>query len=363
MHDDTIDETVGRFAPTAASTATAWTAGRQESVLASIVGERATGGHGLDVVHELLVDAPAARARRRRALLPLAASVAVFAAAAGTVVALLPGRSGGNDAGSAGALPAGSPFDPPAGLSTKALPAGTWAYNVTQQNDIDAQGRVVARGTDTMTIRTWTNARGDVYDERSGQQNGCTFRPLRHAASLDLPTVAFFRSLPTDVTRLQAYLRGQAHGSSSSRDEAVVVAVADTLRTAGALASPKLRAAFVAVLSRTPGVILHRNALDQLGRPALRLDFVDQQIRPGEVHSLFFSPTDFRLVEERFGSNGAPNRYTGPSPAYTHSASTGVDPQTLMGKAYVETHAGDRVVRTLPGSLHTCTTSTGDSGG
>jgi hypothetical protein len=362
MHDDTIDETVGRFAPTAASAAAQWTPARQESVLTSIVGGHAASGRDLDVVHELLVDAPTTRARRRRALLPLAASVAVFAAAAGTVVALLPGSSGSNDAGSAAVLPTGSPFDPPAGLSTKALPAGTWSYDVTQQNDIDAQGRVVANGTDSMTIRTWTNARGDVYDERSGQQNGCTFRPLRHAAGLEFPTVAFFRSLPTDVTKLRAYLRSQAQGSSSSRDEAVFVAVADTLRTAGALASPRLRAAFVAVLSRTPGVILHRNALDQLGRPALRLDFVDQQIRPGEVHSLFFSPTDFRLVEERFGSNGAPKRYTGPSPAYTHSASTGVDPQALTGKAYVETHTGDRLVHKLPSSLHTCTTSTGDGG-
>lgn len=350
---DTNDETVARYAPSPASVAAEWTLDRRNSLLATIVGRQGSSTGDLDVVHELMTDAPASRIRRRAALLPLAASIAVFAAGAGTLIAVMPGGTG-SDSGAVGSLPPGEPFDPPAGLSAKALAAGEWASSVYRQNDIDERGRVIPNGHETMTLRTWTSARGDVYDVRSGQQNGCSFSRAHSNGTLDYPSAAFFRTLPTDPETLLAYLRRQANGGSSSRDEAVFVAVGDTLRFADGLASPQLRGAFVAALSRTAGVLLHHDVHDQLGRLALRADFVDQQIRPGEVHSLFFSPTDFRLLEERLGSNGAPSRYAGPSPAYTHAATRGRDSTTLTGKAYAETHSGDRVVKHLPASLRSC---------
>jgi hypothetical protein len=102
------------------------------------------------------------------------------------------------------------------------------------------------------------------------------------------------------------------------------------------------------VLSRTPGVLLHENQTDHLGRPAIRADFVDQRIRPGEVHSLYFDPASFRMLEERQGSNGRPTTYTGPSPAYDAAPGPGQDPQVLTGAAFVTVMTSERVVDSLP---------------
>jgi hypothetical protein len=128
----------------------------------------------------------------------------------------------------------------------------------------------------------------------------------------------------------------------------VFVLVGDLLRDYDGLASPRLRAALVAVLSRTPGVTLHEGALDYLGRPAVRLDFVDQRIRPGEVSSLYFSSTSFRLLEERTGRNGKPSTYSGPSPAYGEHGQVGRDPRRLSYPASITLTRTEQVVGKAP---------------
>jgi hypothetical protein len=166
-----------------------------------------------------------------------------------------------------------------------------------------------------------------------------------------LPVPPFERQFDTITAvrqdALQSYLRNHVEGSSS-HDEAVFVAVGDALRTAGGLASPKLRAAMLAVLSRTPGVILHLDAQDYLQRPAIRADFVDQQIRPGAVHAYYFDPSDFRFLEERFAPNGEPSTHTGPSPAYDAPAGPAADPDVFTGAAFIDVIRSAEVVDHLP---------------
>ena len=110
----------------------------------------------------------------------------------------------------------------------------------------------------------------------------------------------------------------------------------------------------LAVLSRTPGVFVHENTVDYLGRKAIRADFVDQQIRPGEIQSLYFDPVTFQFLEERDGSLGSPG-HAGPSPAYTaHAASTGT-PVELTGRASLDVMQTEVTLDTLPPLPAGCT--------
>ena len=144
--------------------------------------------------------------------------------------------------------------------------------------------------------------------------------------------------MPTDPDKLNKYMRSHVTGSTS-RDEAVFVAVGDALRIADGLASPKLRAAFLAVLSRTPGVTLFEGQRDDLNHPAIRADFVDQANRPGEVQSLYFDPTTFQLTEMGGGTNGQPTHGPENYPPYDAHPKPGVDPVRLG-------HRGGEVMRT-----------------
>jgi hypothetical protein len=163
-----------------------------------------------------------------------------------------------------------------------------------------------------------------------------------------MPTAGFFRRLPTNVGELTTYLRTHVQGSSS-RDEAVFVAVSDALRTSGGLAAPRLRAAMLGALSRTPGVLVHLNQRDYLGRPAIRADFVNQRIRAGEIHSLYFDPTTFALLEERQGHNGHSTAEPTASPGYNQPAlRRDVNDDVISGAAFVDVMITEKVVSTLP---------------
>lgn len=327
---DVLDR-VATFAPTAASVAGEWTIASDDAVLARITRER-----DAEVLPLQFVPARPTRRTQWRRMLPVASSAAVLAVAAGGLIAVLPGA--GSD--QPGARPTGPVFDPPAGLSAKPdVGSGQIGY----REMVGARGTSAGRSS---AERVWIRPDGSTI--RSA--GDCTWhRP--EVVAFDEPTAAFLAALPTDVGRLSGYLRRHVEGSSS-RDEAVFVAVGDMLREADGLASPRLRAALVAVLSRTPGVTLHRSDRDALGRPALRLDFVDQRIRPGEVQSLYFDPAAFHLVEERDGTNGEPQRYTGPSPAYTGHGQTGRDPERLAGPGDATVVRKQAVVTSVPKDCH-----------
>ncbi|HEU5007456.1 MAG TPA: hypothetical protein VFT67_10805 [Jatrophihabitantaceae bacterium] len=345
--------------PTAAVIAAEWSTERQTETLAAIIGdhdlavelENATGDSEIRLQFLPTVRAPHNSWRSRR--LPLVASFAALAAVAGTVVALVSGGTGSSE------VPAGSlgpAFNPPPGLSNSAIGPKQYSYRVVQQIDLDADGQPVPNGRDAMVNRNWVSPDGDTMSVRTGSQNTCNVFPLDGSARIDEPTTAFLASLPTNVDALNTYLRNHVQGSSS-RDEAVFTAVGDALTTADGLASARLRAAFVGVLSRTPGVIVRQDDTDYLGRPAIRADFANQSIRPGEIQSLYFDPTTFQLLEKRNGRNDQPTTYNGPSPAYNAPAPGNADdPETLAGPAFVAVMTKEKAVDKLP-TVPGCVTS------
>ncbi len=94
--------------------------------------------------------------------------------------------------------------------------------------------------------------------------------------------------------------------------------------------------------------MVHLDQRDQLGRPAIRADFVDQKIRPNEIHAYYFDPTTFAFLEERFAADGQPSKYTGPSPAYDAAAAPADDPEELSGAGFADVISSATVVDQLP---------------
>ncbi len=284
---------------------------------------------------------------RRRYLVPVAAGIALVAAA-GVVVAVVASKSGSSDGYSAPAGSLGQTFDPPSGLSNKAIGPSQYSYRVLRQMQVDASGKPEVHDDSAMVDRSYVAPNGDILSFRTGSQHGCMQFPQSGSADFGMPSAAFFRGMPTDVGKLTTYLRNHVQGSSS-RDEAVFVAVSDALRTSGGLASPRLRAAMVGALSRTPGVLVHLNQRDYLDRPAIRADFVDQRIRAGEIHSLYFDPTTFALLEERQGSNGQSTAEPTSSPGYNQPAPRrDLSTDVISGPAFVDVMVTDKVVGKLP---------------
>jgi hypothetical protein len=341
-------DTLARYAPTSNSICAEWSPEHSLDVLADIIGNNCAAGAAVSPGHNVGLHFVPARAgsRRRRwaSAVPLAASVAVLAVAAGVIVAVLSsGRSGSHDA--AGGL--GPAFNPPAGLPNTSLSSTQYSYRVDQQIDLDANGKPKQHSQNALLDRNYVSPNGDIVSFRTGSQQGCFTFAHSGKPSFQEPTRSFFQSLPTDVGALNSYLRGHVAGSTS-RNEAVFVAVGDALRTADGLATPRLRGALFAVLSRTPGVVVHENDQDYLGRPAIRADFVDQRNRPGEIQSLYFDPTRFQLLEERSGSNSQPQTYNGPSGPYEAQPPPGDTPQELTGAAYVDVMTSETIVDKLP---------------
>lgn len=334
---DIIDVVAG-YAPE--PTNPEWSTARQEAALRDILDAPRRSVPAVEIPLQLAI--PPRRRNRRRAT-GLAASAAALAAAASVIVAItLHGAQRGP------VLAAGVPWNPPAGLSDKApIDSGKYGYEIVHSSQYDANG-VRMRGEGAAgSERTYVSPDGTVFAIDLTHPPQCSTHGPGPAASFDTPSKAFFARLPTDVAALERYFRTHVEGSSS-RDEAVFLAVGDVLRNADALASPKLKAAMLAMLSRTGGVVLHEGVPDVLGRPTIRADFVNQAIRPGEVQSLFFDPRTFAVVEQGEFSNGQPSTYSGPSPAYTAHAGAGVDPDQLSRPWYVEVVSHIAVVDALP---------------
>jgi hypothetical protein len=152
----------------------------------------------------------------------------------------------------------------------------------------------------------WTAPSGEVwgYSDRGKTMQPptapfCIHRQAGHGdENFDEPTAAFLATFPTNPDQLRSFLRARVTGSSS-KDEAVFVAVGDTLRTG--LPSPALRAAAFRVLQRTGHITVTANARDARGRASIRVDFTG---RKAGVDSLYFDPTTSRIMEEAESING-----------------------------------------------------------
>lgn len=183
---------------------------------------------------------------------------------------------------------------------------------------------------DAAISKDWTAANGDHWDwHREAGRTSCFSSTLRGTRTFGNADQGFFNKLPTDSTALATYMRSHVIGSSS-RDEAVFVAVEDLLRTAGGLASPELRAALIGVLAQTDHVTVREDVRDVLNRAATRVDFEDQGRRPGERNSLYFDPSTSQLVQvEASSTDGA-------------------------GQGDVDVMTTQKVVDALPDSMKSC---------
>ncbi|MGI8679165.1 MAG: hypothetical protein ACR2LX_10840 [Jatrophihabitans sp.] len=142
---------------------------------------------------------------------------------------------------------------------------------------------------------------------------------------------------------------------STSRDEAVFVAVGDDLRITDGLASSKLRAAMLGALGHVQRVQIHEGVRDVLGRPAVRADFVDQKNRPGELDSLYFDPATFQLLAERNGSSGGPSDpHAYQSTSYGAMGAPANTQQQLVGPNNANVMTSEKVVGSLPSSVRNC---------
>jgi hypothetical protein len=333
MTDDPIDR-LAVYRPTAGTLEAEWPAADRSRTRAALL--RTTPRRSLRF-------RPAQR-RVSRTLGPVAAGLAVLVLIGGLLVIAL---GGAGRSTTPGAGPSGG------GVETAVPGDGQYAYRYDRQIDLDANGQEVPDGPNEMRDRSWVSPDGNIVSAREGSQSGCTTFP-RQGTSLEEPTTQFFAGLPTDVGQLTAYLRSHVSGSSS-QDEAVFVAVGDALREGDLLATTELRAALVGVLRNTPGVTVHEHQQDYLGRPSVRVDFVDERHRPGEIHSMYFDPGTYQFLEEREGSSGQPDTYRGPSPAYDAppSASTGT-PDQLTGAAFIDVMVEERVVDSIPFDQSSC---------
>lgn len=293
--------------------------------------------------------------RQVRSLAPIAACVAVLALITGIVVAVVNGgassrRGGDLQPGAVGPGTVTAHHHAATLTDTPRVGAHQFAYRESRQIQVGADGKATGSGPDDMVLRDWVAPDGTDESVRSGSQNGCeTFG----AGGGDFDTQPKLDALPTDPDALKTYLRAHVQGSSS-HDEAVFVAVGDMLRTNDLLATTQLRAALVDVLAETAGVDRHDGSTDYLGRAAIRLDFVDQAIRPDEVQSLYFDPSTYQLLEERDGSDGQPSSYGGPSPSYDHSAAQANTPDELTGPAFLGVMYEEKVVDSISADPSTC---------
>lgn len=358
---DVLDR-VAALAPDACSLTDAeWPADDRRRLLADITG-RAHPADGPASAAALPLPLPPYRATRARHrwVLSVAAATATVTATAGIVLGVR-GTGDSSDAGGPGVASGASapalatPFNPPSGLSTH-VPGGRYYYHVRRSIGLDAHGKALANDPLGGLDRSWIKADGlgDTVSVRTGSETGCERIPRSPNGSLTYPTRAFFASLPTDVTALTAYMRSHTDGSSS-KDEAVFGEVGESLSLYGGLASPRLRAAMLAVLSRTPGVRVFLGQEDYLRRPAIRADFVNQRIRPGEIQSYYFDPTNFRFLQGSISHNSQPSTYNGPSPAYTAAApSNADDPEQLRRTDGVDLVVEERMLQTLPAEAASC---------
>jgi hypothetical protein len=290
----TVDilDVLGTLAPRERDLEARWPVEDRAELAASILAGQ------VDADARLRHRAPRRRGRRpRMAIMSLVAGVAVA-----TIVApaLLPHDAPGAPSPAAAAalhhlavVAAGTPAD--------TLAPGEFVQTVVRDHQVGVPenpelGAVVQRS----RTETWT-----AYDGRSWTRStspGDAGPTTLFAKAYPESGAAYFASLPTDATELGRYLRRHAHGSSS-KDEAVFLAVGDLM--ANDTAPAALRSAAATALAGTDHVRLGPATTDDLGRSITEFDFVDQTIRPGQVQAFLVDRATAQVVGRRTSQPGS----------------------------------------------------------
>lgn len=277
---------LSRGAPQTSDIETVFAADAQDAVLARVRATAATAG----------VDARAGRSRRWPAI---AAGVAAATALAIGIPVLVPG-----------AAPPASALARLAQTAAAApevtIPDGKFQHMTVQEtqniiplgdDSYGTGGDVYAPGAETRTLETWTAADGTVW-QRATEADGAVGDTVFPAASVTGGTLDMSPSavaeLPTDPGELEAYLRARRVGSNSA-EENVFMTIGDLLRSG--YVPTAVRRAAIQVLDGLPHVSAAQ-ATTEDGRDALRVDFADPSIRPGEVFSLWFDESTATLIQE-----------------------------------------------------------------
>lgn len=223
---------------------------------------------------------PTAVVRRPRRRLVIAALVA--AAAALALPAVLPSGTPGS-ASPAAAAELNRLAQVAADTPTDRLGPNQFVLTVTDSRQVGV-GENPELGAVVLDQRSedWTAYDGSLWSRRTTP--GDASPEIYVAEPQPASGTEHFASLPTDPESLLEYLRGHVSGSSS-RDEAVFLAVSDLL--ADPTAPAPLRSAAAVALARTDHVSLGATTRDKLGREVSRFDFIDESIRPDMVQSVF----------------------------------------------------------------------------
>jgi hypothetical protein len=138
----------------------------------------------------------------------------------------------------------------------------------------------------------WVAANGDDWLlEDEGGSPLCTYYPYLGTPNPNHPNTDYLRSLPTDPSALETYLRAHVSGSNSI-DQAVVVAISDTFGNYEGLVPPDLRAAFIEVLARVPSVTVRSGVQYGDGGTATTFTYKNDQ-------SLWFDETTAQVVGQQ----------------------------------------------------------------
>ena len=230
--------------------------------------------------------APGGR-RPRWALLAAAAAVLVVVGLVAQVTAPL-GRPGSPQSASAlNRLAAAVPQAP-------TITAGAYELTVYEESGISGPDKGPFHYATERS--TWTAPDGWSWADQTGYGAAhFIFRPA--PKNYDLNTV------PADPAVMEAYLRALVGGSTSA-EEALFEAVRATL--AFTPTPVDTRVAAIRMLARVTGVTVVEATTDPLGRPATRVDFVDDRHRPGLVNSIFLDPDTTQLLAQLKTENGRP---------------------------------------------------------
>ncbi len=192
------------------------------------------------------------------------------------------------------------------------------------------------------TVRSEWIDKGGTHLVMSTGPDGTSYDRGAPAGFLNSPTIAQLAAMPTDPRRLAQYLRANVSGSSS-KDEAVYVAVGDILRTE--MVPATLRGALVLVAASIPHTTVDR-AADPHGRPAVRVMFIDNSIRPDEQQILYLDPQTLEITAEQTLASGL--KYTSIVTHRTVIDSVPAAMSRCLPKAAPSTTAASRVPSQAP---------------
>jgi hypothetical protein len=217
--------------------------------------------------------------RGRRRLVALVGIAAAAAVAISVVPALLSPQS----------LPAADAIDRLAQAAGRSqalvIPDGKFLHMIVEETQHG--GGESANG--TRTHESWTDADGHLWrkDTDNGQVSYLSL-PSLDGGPVDMSPRGVAK-LPTDADALLDHLESRVEGSTS-RDEAVFVAVGDMTRMG--YTPPAVRAAAIQALGTLPEV----SAEESHGQ--VTLTYTDDSARPGVRQSLVFDAATTRLVAE-----------------------------------------------------------------